>query len=126
MAEQKDKMAVEAEDAMPTTDVSEAKNKVQTINPNNILHLSKPLRNGDEELIFDWDKITGYNLIACERAAKKKDPSIMVPSLSQSYQAMVAGLAANVRYDDICGMGAKDFSAACLMAQNFLLGNAET
>lgn len=126
MAEEKDKMAVEAEDAMPTTDVSEAKNKVQTINPNNILHLSKPLRNGDEELIFDWDKITGYNLIACERAAKKKDPSIMVPSLSQSYQAMVAGLAANVRYDDICGMGAKDFSVACLMAQNFLLGNAET
>lgn len=126
MAEKKDTMTVEVEDVTPAADTPEVKNEVQTINPNNILHLSKPLRNGDEELIFDWDKITGYNLIACERAAKKKDPSIMVPSLSQSYQAMVAGLAANVRYDDICGMGAKDFSAACLMAQNFLLGNAET
>lgn len=126
MAEEKDTMTAGVEDVTSATDAPEVKNEVQTINPNNILHLSKPLRNGNEELIFDWDKITGYNLIACERAAKKKDPSIMVPSLSQSYQAMVAGLAANVRYDDICGMGAKDFSAACLMAQNFLLGNAET
>ena len=126
MAEEKDTTTVEATDVTMASDVPEAKNGIQTINPNCILHLSKPLRNGNQELIFDWDKITGYNLIACERAAKKKDPSIMVPSLSQSYQAMVAGLAANVRYDDICGMGAKDFSAACLMAQNFLLGNAET
>lgn len=126
MAEEKDTMTAEAEVTMPDADTTEVKHEVQTINPNNILHLSKPLRNGNEELIFDWDKITGYNLIVCERAAKKKDPSIMVPSLSQSYQAMVAGLAANVRYDDICGMGARDFSAACLMAQNFLLGNAET
>lgn len=125
MAEEKNTMTAEVEDVTSATETPEVKNEIQTINPNNILHLSKPLRNGNEELIFDWDKITGYNLIACERAAKKKDPSIMVPSLSQSYQAMVAGLAADVRYDDICSMGAKDFSAACLMAQNFLLGNAE-
>ena len=114
MAEEKDTATVEAADVTMASDVPEAKNEIQTINPNCILHLSKPLRNGNQELIFDWDKITGYNLIACERAAKKKDPSIMVPAL-----------AADVRYDDICGLGAKDFSAACLMAQNFLLGNAE-
>lgn len=124
MAEEKDTAVTDAaQEAAEVT--AEAKNELQKIDPNCILHLSKPLRNGNEELIFDWDKITGYNLIACERAAKKKDPSIMVPALSQSYQAMVAGLAANVRYDDICGLGAKDFSAACIMAQNFLLGNAE-
>ena len=125
MAEEKDTATVEAADVTMASDVPEAKNEIQTINPNCILHLSKPLRNGNQDLIFDCDKITGYHLIACDRAAKKKDPSIMVPALSQSYQAMVAGLAADVRYDDICGLGAKDFSAACLMAQNFLLGNAE-
>lgn len=63
MAEKKDTMAAEVEDVTSVTDTPEVKNEVQTINPNNILHLSKPLRNGDEELIFDWDKITGYNLI---------------------------------------------------------------
>lgn len=124
MATKKDVASVDAPE-MAVETAEESKDALQVINPDSILHLSKPLRNGNTELIFDWNKITGYNLIACERAAKKKDPSIMVPSLSQSYQAMVAGLAADVRYDDICGMGAKDFSAACLMAQNFLLGNAE-
>ena len=84
MAEKKDTMTVEVEDVTPAADTPEVKNEVQTINPNNILHLSKPLRNGDEELIFDWDKITGYNLIACERSAKKKAPSIMGPALSQA------------------------------------------
>lgn len=99
--------------------------ETKVIDPKNILHLHKPLRNGAEELIFDFDKVTGYDLIACERAAKKKDPAMTMPAFSQSYQAMVAGLAADVRYDDILGLNAKDFSAACLMAQAFLLG-AET
>ncbi|WP_455048783.1 hypothetical protein [Mitsuokella sp.] len=99
--------------------------EVKEIDPKNVLHLHKPLRNGAEELIFDFDKVTGYDLINCERAAKKKDPTMTMPSFSQSYQAMVAGLAADVRYDDILSLNAKDFSAACLMAQAFLLG-AET
>ena len=64
-----------------------------------VLNLSKPLPNGADKLVFDFDKINGYTLIACEKKAKKDDNTIMVPSLSQVYQAYVAAAAAGVKVD---------------------------
>lgn len=87
-----------------------------------VLNLSKPLPNGADKLVFDFDKINGYTLIACEKKAKKDDNTIMVPSLSQVYQAYVAAAAAGVKVDDILGLNMTDFTAACIKAQGFLLG----
>ena len=94
----------------------------EVIDDDNVVTLSKPLRNGETQLVFDFDKINGYTLINCEKRAKKEDPSMMVPSLSMVYQAYVAAVAAGVKYDDILGLSAKDFTAACVKAQAFLFG----
>lgn len=96
--------------------------EVVDVEDENVLNLSKPLPNGADKLIFDFDKLNGYTLIACEKRAKKEDNTIMVPSLSQVYQAYVAAAAAGVKVDDIFGLNANDFTAACIKAQGFLLG----
>ena len=96
--------------------------EVVDVDDENVLNLSKPLPNGAEKLVFDFDKINGYTLIACEKRAKKEDNTIMVPSLSQVYQAYVAAAAAGDKVDDILGLNMTDFTAACIKAQGFLLG----
>ena len=88
--------------------------EVVDVEDENVLNLSKPLPNGADKLIFDFDKLNGYTLIACEKRAKKEDNTIMVPSVSQA--------AAGVKVDDIFGLNANDFTAACIKAQGFLLG----
>lgn len=93
----------------------------EVVDEKNVIKLSKPLPNGADELVFDFDKISGIQLIDCEKKAKKQDPTIMVPSLSMIYQAMVAAKATGVKYDDIIGLKGPDFTAACMRAQNFLL-----
>lgn len=93
---------------------------LEIVDEDNVLHLSKPLANGADKLIFDFDKINGYTLIACEKRARKEDPSAMVLLLSQVYQAYVAAAACGVKYDDILGLNASDFTAACIKAQDFL------
>ena len=93
----------------------------EVIDDDNTLKLSKPLASGANQLVFDFDRINGYVLIKCEKAAKKEDPTITVQALSMIFQAHVAAAAAKVRYDDILGLSASDFTAACLKAQAFLL-----
>lgn len=58
------------------------------------------------------------------KSSKKEDASIVVPALSQVYQAHVAAIAANVKYDDILALTAKDFTAVMIKTQGFLLGTA--
>ncbi len=77
-----------------------------------------------DELVFNYEALSGYSLIQCEKAAKKEDPTISVPSLSQIYQAHVAAAAAGVKVDDILSLPAKKFTKVTLEAQNFLLGSA--
>lgn len=87
--------------------------------------LRKPLADGKTELKLDFDKITGYVLLKCEKEAKKDDPRITVPSISQAYNARVAAVAAGVKYDDILSMPAKDFSTTINLVQNFLLDSED-
>ena len=89
----------------------------------NVIHLKKPLRGGTTELSLDFDRITGYILLRCEKAAKKEDPLISVMALSQAYQSRVAAAAAKVKYDDILELSGTDFTAVCLRVQNFLMGS---
>ncbi len=89
-----------------------------------VIHLSRALPDGKDTLYLDFDKITGYTLLKCEKEAKKQDASIVVPALSQVYQSHVAAVAAGIKYDDILYLPAKDFTAIMIKTQGFLLGTA--
>lgn len=96
--------------------------QVQTVPDDQKIELTRALPDGTKTLILDFDKVSGYTLLRCEKAAKKEDASIVVPALSQVYQAHVAAVAANVKYDDILALSAKDFTAVMIKTQSFLLG----
>lgn len=98
--------------------------KVQTVLDDQKIELTRALPDGTKTLILDFDNVSGYTLLRCEKAAKKEDASIVVPALSQVYQAHVAAIAANVKYDDILALTAKDFTAVMIKTQGFLLGTA--
>ncbi len=98
--------------------------QVQTVPDDQKIELTRALPDGTKTLILDFDNVSGYTLLRCEKAAKKEDASIVVPALSQVYQAHVAAIAANVKYDDILALTAKDFTAVMIKTQGFLLGTA--
>ena len=89
------------------------------------IKLKKPMADGSKEIKLDFDKVTGYALLKCEKDAKRDDPRITVMSLSQVYQARVAAVAAGVKYDEILSLSGKDFTAVTLATQNFLLNTEE-
>lgn len=89
----------------------------------NVIHIKKPMRSGTKEIHLDFDRVTGYILLRCEKEAKKDDPLISVMALSQSYQARVAAAAAKLKYDEILELSGADFTAVCLKVQNFLMGS---
>lgn len=104
------------------TEVVEKNEKELAIPADQIIKLAKALPDGSKTLVLDFDSVTGYTLLRCEKAAKQEDTSIVVPALSQVYQAHVAAVAANVKYDDILALSAKDFTAVMIKIQGFLLG----
>lgn len=93
----------------------------EVIDDKNVLKLSKPMSNGVDTLIFDFDKINGYALLKCEKRAKKEDPAINYLPFSQVYQAFVAAYAAGVKFDDILTLSGGDFINATTRAQAFLM-----
>lgn len=103
-------------------EIVETSDKAAAIPADQIIDLSRALPDGRTSLVLDFDKVTGYTLLRCEKAAKKDDASIVVPALSQVYQAHVAAIAADVKYDDILALSAKDFTAVMIKIQGFLLG----
>ena len=107
-----------------------AENEIQTVeadvlDDDNVIKLKKPLKNGKDSIVLDFDRLTGYTLIKCERAARKDDKTMTVPLLSQVYLANVAAVAAGVKYDDILGLSAMDFQSVTLRAQGFLTGSQD-
>ena len=115
-------MAAEKETkAQPVAEMDEAVELVpEVVDEKDVIYLKKPLPNGNTEIVFKFDKITGYDLIKCERRARKEDPGITVPLLSTVFQAFVAAAATKLRYDDIAGLSAPDFIAVTNKAAGFL------
>ena len=99
--------------------------EADVLDDGNIIRLKKPLKNGKDSLVLDYDRLTGYTLVKCERAARKDDKTMTVPLLSQVYLANVAAVAAGVKYDDILGLSAIDFQSVTLRAQGFLTGSQD-
>ncbi|WP_297967238.1 hypothetical protein [uncultured Anaerovibrio sp.] len=92
----------------------------EVVDEKDVIHLKKPLPNGNTEIVFNFDKITGYVLLRCEKQARKEDPGLTIPLLSTVFQAFVAAAATKLRYDDIAGLSAPDFIAVTNKAANFL------
>lgn len=107
-----------AEDKNIPLEVEEA---VEVLDEGNIVNLKKPL-NGRTSLIFDFNKITGATLLKCEKKTREVDSSIVIPQLSSAYSAHVAAAATGVRYDDIIGLSAPDFTAVVAKVGRFLNG----
>ena len=97
--------------------------EAEVLDEGSLVKLQKAL-DGREELHLDFDKLTGGVLLKCASKAKKDDPLMTVPSLSQAYQAHVAAAAAGLKYDDILRLSAPDFIAVTLRTQSFLNGSA--
>jgi len=92
---------------------------------NAMIKLKKPLSNGKDEIVLDFDSINGYTLIQCEKDAKREDPTIVVPNSAQIYLARVAAAAAGVRYDDICALPGGAFNKVLVEVRSFLLNMDE-
>lgn len=88
---------------------------------NDTIYLSKPMADGRETLTLDFTKINGRVLLNLSKTARKLDPTCTVMALSQFYQALVGAKAAGIKYDEALELPAKDFTALCVKAQNFLL-----
>lgn len=114
-----------AEKELKTKPVAEMDTDVELISEvvdeKDVIHLKKPLPNGNTQLIFDFDRVNGYTLLKCEKQAKKEDSAISYLPFSQVYQAFVAAAAAKVKYDDILNLDGADFIAVTTRVQGFLM-----
>ena len=109
----------ETEETMTDVEVYDA----EPVDEGNVIQLKKLLRSSATEIHLNFDRVTGYILLKCEKQAKKEDPLISVPALSQEYQVRVAAVAARMKYDEILELSGADFTAVCLKVQNFLMGS---
>ena len=120
-------MADEKKNKLETAMTAETKDvevyNAEPVDEGNVIHLKNPMHSGATEIHLDFDRVTGYILLRCEKEAKKEDPLISVMALSQVYQARVAAAAAKVKYDEILELSGADFTAVCLKVQNFLMGS---
>ena len=91
------------------------------VDENNVIKLSRPMADGKDSIVFDFNRINGYALLKCGKLARKEDKTIVVLETSKVYQAYVAAAASGLKYDDILSLSARDFTAVCLGVQNFLL-----
>lgn len=100
-------------------------NKEQKANELEYKLLRPILFDGEEvtSLTFDFEKLTGQDLIACASQAKAIAPDEypLVLAVHMPYQITVAAKAAGVPAELIQALKAKDFTQVTQRAQNFLL-----
>ena len=76
-------------------------------------------------LKLDFDKITGRDLIAQEKAAKALGETPPI-NFTMAYQGLIAAKAAGIAYDDLLDMPGTDFNAMIMAASSFLFVGAST
>ena len=76
------------------------------------------------ELKFDFDKITGNDIIAAEKEARTLGDNTPDACYSKTFQAIIAAKAADypLNVDDVLGMNGMDFINITTQAGNFLFG----
>ena len=73
------------------------------------------------ELSFDFDGLTGHDLLSAEKEARAMGDKTAVPELSKQYLATVAARAAKVPVEMIMGLPAKYFTQITLKVQGFFV-----
>lgn len=77
-----------------------------------------------ESLTIDFEKLTGEDILACDRqyrAESRQSSGEMVKEMNKAYQAYIVAKAAGVHVGLIRALSAKDFTKLTLQAQSFLL-----
>ncbi|MEK8216435.1 phage tail assembly protein [Paenibacillus sp. FSL L8-0463] len=78
-----------------------------------------------ETLTIDFDKLTGVDILACDRQyqaeAARHGGTELVKETNKAYQAYIVAKAAGVHVGLIRALPAKDFTKLTLRAQSFLL-----
>lgn len=72
---------------------------------------------------LQFEGISGYTLIKCEKSAKNEDRTITVPALSMTYQAHVAAAACGCKVDDIYSLPAADFTRVKYRSRSVIFRN---
>lgn len=88
------------------------------------IKLSKPLKINQQdvnEVVLDFNKITGATLLAAEREARTRGEDGMSVFVSMQYQAIVAAKIIGVPVEDIEELPGNDFKNIVLSVANFLL-----
>lgn len=97
-----------------------------------VFTLARPFEFEDQEyteLLLDFDKLTGADMISVEREMKARkgliQPGEFIPmmELHKPYQAFVAARAAGVLPDLILALPAKEFSRITARVFSFLMGS---
>jgi len=89
-----------------------------------VIKLKTPITFEDKEyteLNFDIEALTGRDLVKAEQEAAAISPQGLMPELSKSYNAVVAGKACKVPVDLIMALSVKDFTFLTVSVQNFLM-----
>ncbi|MGG1392214.1 phage tail assembly protein [Brevibacillus brevis] len=89
------------------------------------LPLEKPLKVDDKEitsLTFDFDKLTGADIINATDEARQISGFSPNDMQSSAFRAVLAAKACGVLYHDLLRLGARDFYRAVTAAHAFLLG----
>lgn len=103
----------------------EVSTTVETVDDDHKLELKTPMADGTKTLVFDENLVNGRTLIKCATLAKKEDPTMMIPSMSTVYQAHVAAAMTKKRYDEICNLSMRDFTAVTTKTLGFLTSTGE-
>lgn len=88
------------------------------------IKLSKPLKINQQdvnEVVLDFNKITGATLLAAEREVRMLGEESMSVFVSMQYQAIVAAKIIGVPVEDITELPGNDFKNIVLSVANFLL-----
>ncbi|OKP67571.1 hypothetical protein A3842_28125 [Paenibacillus sp. P3E] len=78
-----------------------------------------------ESLSIDFDKLTGEDILVCDRQyqaeAARQSSGELIKETNKAYQAYIVAKAAGVHVGLIRALSAKDFTKLTLRAQSFLL-----
>lgn len=88
-----------------------------------VLTLKKPLEYEGkkyEELKYDFERLTGDDLLTAEAEMISQGAVVPVVDLSKAYNAAVFARAANIDYSMMRKLTAKDFTIATTLVMGFL------
>ena len=91
-----------------------------------IYKLIKPIKiDGEEitELNYNFDELTGEDLQRAAKDLSKHGISVNVPELDNNYHAAIFAIAADVSFQDITRLSARDYTKCTSLVRDFFLAD---